>query len=149
MTGERPGRGVLTTLLGLRWALWTAGLAVGIGAGVLIALLQRGQTVASASDLPVETWAAGSRPAPAFVLADQHGRPLTLAALCGRPVILTFIDPLCRNFCPREASVISQAVKGLSSDRPAIVAVSVDPWGDTRQSFQEDAVHWRLAPGWQ
>jgi cytochrome oxidase Cu insertion factor (SCO1/SenC/PrrC family) len=148
-TSEPAGRGLLMTLLGLKCALWAAALAVGLSAGVIIALLQRNQQVAGASLLPVETWAAGTRPAPAFTLSDQNGKPVALHALRGRPVIITFIDPLCRNFCPREASVISQAGKALASDRPAIVAVSVDPWGDTHQSFQEDALRWRLAPGWR
>jgi cytochrome oxidase Cu insertion factor (SCO1/SenC/PrrC family) len=62
---------------------------------------------------------------------------------------VTFIDPLCRNFCPREASVLSEAAAALGTDAPAIVSVSVNPWGDTAQNFHEDAVHWRLAPGWR
>lgn len=84
----------------------------------------------------------------AFSLTDQGGARLSLARLRGRPVIVTFIDPLCRNYCPREASVLSTAVERFRSARPVIVAVSVDPWGDSRQNFREDAAHWRLAPGW-
>jgi cytochrome oxidase Cu insertion factor (SCO1/SenC/PrrC family) len=64
-------------------------------------------------------------------------------------VIVTFIDPLCRNFCPREASVLSEAVAQLPSPRPAIVAVSVDPWGDTPTAFSEDAVRWQLSSAWR
>ena len=73
---------------------------------------------------------------------------MSLADLRGRPLIVTFIDPLCRNYCPREASVLSQAVTRFSSPHPTIVAVSVDPWGDTQRNFREDAQHWRLASGW-
>ena len=126
-------------------------LATGIGAGAALALLHHAETsgITSAAALPVETWAADTRPAPAFTLTDQDGKAVSLAGLGGRPVIVTFLDPLCRNFCPREASVISEAVKRLGADDPAIVAVSVDPWGDTRQSFREDALHWRLASQWQ
>lgn len=142
-------RGLLSALLDLKWALWIATLTAGIGMGITIALLHRPETTENAAELPVETWAAGVRRAPAFTLTNQNGKPVSLTALRGRPVIVTFIDPLCRNFCPREASIISQAVKNLTPDQPAIVAVSVDPWGDTRQSFQEDALHWRLAPQWQ
>jgi protein SCO1/2 len=95
------------------------------------------------------TWPAGERPAPAFALRDQHGNPLTLASLRGRPAIVTFIDPLCRDFCPREASVLSEAATALGQDAPAIVSVSVNPWADTPANFRADAAHWRLAPGWR
>ena len=73
---------------------------------------------------------------------------MSLAELRGRPLIVTFIDPLCRNYCPREASVLSQAVTRFGSAQPTIVAVSVDPWGDTQRNFREDAQHWRLANSW-
>lgn len=145
----RPRSRLPLALPGWRLALWAAALASGIGAGAAIALLHHHQTAENAALLPIETWAADTRPAPAVTLTDQNGKRVTLANLRGRPVILTFIDPLCRNFCPREASVISEATKGLTADHPAIVAVSVDPWGDTRQSFHEDALHWNLASEWQ
>jgi cytochrome oxidase Cu insertion factor (SCO1/SenC/PrrC family) len=62
---------------------------------------------------------------------------------------VTFIDPLCRNFCPREANVLSEASAALGKDAPAVVSVSVNPWADTAQNFRADAAHWRLAPGWR
>jgi cytochrome oxidase Cu insertion factor (SCO1/SenC/PrrC family) len=145
----RPVRNALGLLVRMKWAVWGAALAAGISAGVTIAILDHNQTVVNAAALPVVTWAANTRPAPNFTLTDQNGKPVTLAALRGRPVIVTFIDPLCRNFCPREASIISQAAMTLAPDHPAVVAVSVDRWGDTQQSFRADAAHWRLVPDWQ
>ncbi len=139
------------SLTRLKWALWAGALVIGVGVGAAIALLHQSSTAAaisSAAAPPVETWAAGVRRAPGFSLTNQHGKVVSLAALRGRPVIVTFIDPLCRNFCPREARVISEATKSFAS-QPAIVSVSVNPWADTSQNFHQDALHWRLAPQWQ
>ena len=135
----------------LRWMFWLGALVIGIGAGAGIALVSRSHSpgVASGSTSPVETWPAGARRAPAFALLDQHGQPVTLASLRGRPVIVTFIDPLCRNFCPREASILTQAASQLGKNAPTIVSVSVDPWGDTATNFRLDASHWHLGPGWR
>jgi cytochrome oxidase Cu insertion factor (SCO1/SenC/PrrC family) len=133
-----------------RWVFWAGALAVGIGIGVAIALVSRsGPTTAKGADTAVETWPAGARRAPAFSLADQDGKAVSLAALRGRPVIVTFIDPLCRNFCPREASVLTEAATQLGTNAPAIVSVSVDPWGDSAANFRLDKLHWRLGSGWR
>ena len=59
---------------------------------------------------PASSWGAGDRRAPNFSLRDQDGRPVSLAANRGHPVIVTFVDPLCRNFCPLEAQVLNQMV---------------------------------------
>jgi protein SCO1 len=130
---------------------WVLALAIGIAAGAGIALVSRSHSrnSTSGSASPVQTWAAGARRAPAFSLLDQAGRPVSLAALRGHPVIVTFIDPLCRNFCPREASVLTQAASQLGQNAPTIVSVSVDPWGDSAANFRLDAVHWHLGPGWR
>jgi len=98
---------------------------------------------------PAATWGAGARPAPAFDLLDEQGSPFSLRSLRGRPVIVTFIDPLCRDFCPREASVLTEAAAKLGAKAPAIVSVSVNPWADSRANFATDDVHWQLAPGWR
>jgi protein SCO1/2 len=132
-----------------RWLIWAAALVVGIGGGVLIARAFSSGSTESAPAYAVSTWAAGERPAPAFALRDQNGHPVTLASLHGRPAIVTFIDPLCRNFCPREASVLSEAAAALVKDAPAIVSVSVNPWANTARNFREDEAHWGLAPGWR
>jgi len=131
-----------------RWLIWAAGALV----GVLVALAIARALTANGSSTPADvttTWPAGARRAPAFALRDQQGRPLTLASLRGRPAIVTFIDPLCRDFCPREASVLSEAAASLGKDAPAIVSVSVNPWANTARNFREDALHWRLAKGWR
>jgi cytochrome oxidase Cu insertion factor (SCO1/SenC/PrrC family) len=134
----------------IRWALWAGALVIGVAVGAVIKLSQASSTSVSGVELaPIQTWAAGVRHAPNFNLVDQQGKAFSLASFHGRPVIVTFIDPLCRDFCPREASILSQAAKQLGPANPAIVSVSVDPWGDTAVNFHEDALHWQLAPGWR
>ena len=84
------------------------------------------------------------------MLRDQNGRPVSLAAYRGRPVIVTFIDPLCRNLCPLEAQVLNQTVRELpASQKPAILAVSVDVYADTRADMLQDFSEWRLVPQWR
>ena len=99
---------------------------------------------------PAFTWPAGSRQAPDFMLRDQLGRPVSIAAYRGRPVIVTFVDPLCRNLCPLEAQVLNQTVRQMApGQRPAIVAVSVDVYADTRADLLQDVGEWHLVPQWR
>jgi cytochrome oxidase Cu insertion factor (SCO1/SenC/PrrC family) len=84
------------------------------------------------------------------VLRDQSGRAVSIAGLRGRPVIVTFIDPLCRNLCPLEAQVLNQAERQLPvSRRPVIVAVSVDVYADKRADLLQDVREWHLVPQWR
>jgi len=95
-------------------------------------------------------WPAGKRRAPDFALRDQAGAPISLHAARGRAVILTFIDPLCTNLCPLEARVLDQVVRSLPrAQRPAIIAVSVNPWADSQRNFRRDARKWRLDRSWR
>jgi cytochrome oxidase Cu insertion factor (SCO1/SenC/PrrC family) len=95
-------------------------------------------------------WAAGSRAAPEFTLRDERGRPISLRSLRGRPVILAFIDPVCRNLCPQEASIIGQVERRLpAARRPAVVAVSVNPWGNARRRLLQDIRNWRVGSQWR
>ena len=76
---------------------------------------------------------------PRFSLTDENGKAISLAAYRGRPVILTFLDPLCRNYCPVEARRLSALERSLpSSSRPAIVAVSVNVLGNAKRYLTED-----------
>lgn len=85
-----------------------------------------------------------------FQLVDQRGAPISLRSFRGRTTILTFLDPLCRNVCPLEARVLADAIRGLpQATRPAIIAVSVNPQGDTHANFRADAAHWRLTTNWR
>jgi protein SCO1/2 len=113
-------------------------------------LTSRGSILSVGPTKPVAAWPPGAKPAPDFRLTDQNGRPVSLRAFRGRVTVVSFIDPLCRNLCPVEAKVLNQVEQDLGPSRaPAIVAVSVNPWANTRTIFREDARAWRLMPAWR
>jgi cytochrome oxidase Cu insertion factor (SCO1/SenC/PrrC family) len=149
--GERSLAGRHTRI---RWALWGLVVALGIGAGVAIFALNRSSPKPAAFDRivggPAATWAAGARRAPAFSLVDQDAQPVSLAALRGRPVIVTFIDPLCRDVCPLEAQRLDAALRSLPpASRPAVLSVSVNVYANSRANLVRDAHKWRLLPQWR
>jgi cytochrome oxidase Cu insertion factor (SCO1/SenC/PrrC family) len=67
--------------------------------------------------------------APAFALTDQNGRPVSLATLRGKVVLLTFLDPVCTSDCPLIAQEFRAAdqVLGASSRNVELVAVVANP----------------------
>lgn len=69
-------------------------------------------------------------PAADFALADQDGRRVAVAALRGRPVIVTFMYTTCTNDCPTMTQQIRGALDDIGHDVP-VLAVSVDPANDT------------------
>lgn len=94
-------------------------------------------------------WRSGAKLAPGFSLRGQDGRPISLRQFRGRPVIVTFIDPLCRNLCPLEAKVLDRVVAQMpAAERPAIVAVSVNQWADSRADLLQDVQKWSLPSDW-
>jgi cytochrome oxidase Cu insertion factor (SCO1/SenC/PrrC family) len=110
----------------------------------------KSDAVATGATPPPVTWAAGKRRAPGFSLVDQQGKPVSLDGLRGRPVIVTFIDPLCRDFCPLEAKQLNALVRELPTrQRPAIVAVSVNVYGNARANLLQDVKQWQLVPEWR
>ena len=137
----------------LRVALPVLAAAAAAGIAIGAALTLFGHSSPGSSDTAgaaVESWASGVRPAPAFALRDQNGRPVSLAALHGKPAIITFLDPLCRNVCPLEAQVLSRAVASIpAGKRPEVIAISVNRWGNARANLVEDVHRWRLAANWR
>ena len=142
----------------LRWAI--PGLAVLCGVAVAVPVLALGRSDGSSQastysavslvSPPAATWGAGDRSAPNFSLRGQDGGPVSLAANRGRPVIVTFIDPLCRNFCPLEAQVLNQMERRIpAARRPVILAVSVDVYANARRYLLQDDREWRLVPEWR
>ena len=76
---------------------------------------------------------------------DQQGRAVSVAAFRGRPVIITFIDLLCRNLRPLEAQVLNDFVARLpASRRPEILPVSLDVDADTCTDLLQDVANWEL-----
>ena len=140
----------------IRWPVWVVALGVAAVAGVTLAVVRESRAPAATEPATapgfaaIATWAAGARRAPDFDLTDQNGAPISLAALRGRPLIVTFIDPLCRNLCPLEATILMRMARRVPAGaRPTIVSVSVNPWGDTKANFALDAKHWRLGADWR
>jgi len=106
-------------------------------------------TQAPASSTAAATWAAGKQRAPGFSLRDEHGKPISLAALRGRMVLVTFIDPLCRDFCPIEAQRLSDAVRSTPGEKPTIVAVSANTAGNRADILRVDERKWNVVPQWR
>jgi cytochrome oxidase Cu insertion factor (SCO1/SenC/PrrC family) len=137
-----------------RWVM--AALVLALAAGVAALLLgfrsnsPATPAAAPVSDEPAATWASGEQRAPAFSLRDEHGRPLALAALRGRPVVVTFIDPLCRDYCPLEAQHLNDVVRAFpAAEKPAVVAVSVNARGNAPATLRLDRSKWKLVPQWR
>lgn len=68
-----------------------------------------------------------------FRLPDQHGQTVALSGFRGKAVALTFIYAHCPDVCPLIADNMGQAYRQLGgvANSVALVAVSVDPTGDT------------------
>ncbi len=139
----------------LRWLVPAVALVVGVPVALSVRAARGGGTQPSPASIvtpPPFAWPAGVRPAPGFVLRDQAGQRVSVAAYRGRPVIVTFIDPLCRNLCPLEAQVLNQVDRRLpASQRPVILAVSVDVYSnaDSRADLRKTSRHWHLVPQWR
>jgi protein SCO1 len=73
--------------------------------------------------------------APDFSLRDQDGEPISMTALRGRPVIVTFLYTTCKETCPAEAQQIKLALDRVGEDVPA-VAIAVEPEVDTPANAQ-------------
>jgi cytochrome oxidase Cu insertion factor (SCO1/SenC/PrrC family) len=77
-------------------------------------------------------------PAHAFSLTDQNGRPVTLASLHGKVVLLGFLDPVCTTDCPLMGQEFRHA--GLLLARQArdveLVAINYNPVDTARGYLQ-------------
>jgi protein SCO1/2 len=68
--------------------------------------------------------------APDFELRNQDGEPVSMRALRGKPVIVTFLYTTCQDSCPAQAQTVRGALDELGHDVPAL-AIAVDPPRDT------------------
>jgi len=68
-------------------------------------------------------------PAPGFSLTNQDGRPVTLASLHGKVVLMTFLDPVCTTDCPIIAQEFKQTgeLLGRGDKDVELVAVVANP----------------------
>jgi cytochrome oxidase Cu insertion factor (SCO1/SenC/PrrC family) len=135
----RAGRAAGRVGRALSIALGTASasVVVALWSGAIMALGAAPLAVAEASrtaDPIIATALNGSpesmnSPAASFNLTDQHGRPVSLASLRGRVILLTFLDPVCTNDCPLLAQEFRQADQMLGSraGKVALVAIVANP----------------------
>jgi protein SCO1/2 len=88
------------------------------------------------------------RPAPAIALHDAWNRPVTLAAQHGRYVLVTFLYVHCTDVCPLIAQNLNAALRRLGAARShvRVVAVSVDPRGDTSAAVKRYSKQRSLLP---
>jgi protein SCO1/2 len=124
---------------------------------LLAALLPAcGGTSTASSEAPSRTTAkrfAGGeldppRVAPPIALHDAAGRPVSLAGQRGRFVLVTFIYVNCPDVCPLIAQNLNSALRRLGSERKdvRVLAVSVDPRGDTAAAVRRYATQRNLLP---
>ncbi len=80
----------------------------------------------------------GSVPAPDFQLKNQFGNSISLAQFKGKPVVLTFLYTHCPDVCPLTAEKLHTTMQNLGKDaqQVAVLAVSMDPKGDTAATAQ-------------
>ena len=132
------------------WRLVTAGIA----ALTLLGMASLGVRVARA-------W-AGAQPTlirgpgvpmrldlapPATTLVDQHGAPVSLASLNGRPAMVTVAFGHCATVCPSVVSDLKRVRRDAGRADVALVVVTLDPWRDTPDRLPSLATHWNLGAG--
>lgn len=92
----------------------------------------------------------GKRDAPDFTLTDgPTGDTVSLSALRGRVVVLTFLYTRCPDVCPLTAEKLREVRTGLgaAAEDLRLLAVSVDPAGDTPDATREFVRGHRLEGG--
>jgi protein SCO1/2 len=104
--------------------------AFALGAVVLVAGSGKDDEVASAgTGFEGAVMPKGVR-APDFSLRNQDGKPVSMRALRGRPVLVSFLYTTCDDTCPAQAQTMRGALDDLGDDIPAL-AIAVDPPRDT------------------
>jgi protein SCO1 len=98
---------------------------------------------------PFEGMSAQGYNAPNFALHDQHGQLIRLSAERGKFVLITFLYVHCKNVCPVIAGQLNQTLRDLppsSRGQVRVLAVSVDPKGDTPKAVAHFIAVHRLLP---
>jgi protein SCO1 len=101
-----------------------------LGAVVLAAPRDDGDEVATGGSAFEGAVMPRGLKAPDFELTNQDGDTVSMRALRGEPVIVTFLYTTCEDTCPLQAQTVRGALDELGEDVPAI-AIAVDPPRDT------------------
>ena len=112
-------------------------LAAGAAAGLLVGCGGSGSG-ASSTTTPkfAGVRALPSKPAPPLLLRNSLGHPVNIDQYRGKAVLVTFIYDHCPDVCPLIVGNLhtAQTELGAAADKLQIIAVSVDPRGDTRRT---------------
>lgn len=86
--------------------------------------------------------------APDFALRDQSGALVSMSSRRGRYTLVTFLYVNCPDVCPLIAEQLNTALKRLGPSRGevSVLAVSVDPKGDTAAAVRRFVALHRLLP---
>ena len=128
-------------------------LRIAVAAGAVTVLAAAGLAVwaRGAGDAPVRfegTSIPAGAPAQDFALRDQEGHRIRLSEQRGRVVLLAFLYTQCTDICPVIAKQLDGAVRSLGAQASSvrILAVSVDPVGDTPAQVRRYVRRLRLGP---
>jgi protein SCO1/2 len=127
-------------------------LALGLGAARAASLTACGGGGSGGSHATAEPFRGGTivgaPRAPAFALPDQSGRVVGLSSFAGKLRIVTFLYVHCPDVCPLIASHLNQALRELGPQRSRVrvLAVSVDPRGDTPAAVRRFVAERHLLP---
>jgi protein SCO1/2 len=115
--------------------------------GALAAVLIHGRpapTALGASSVRTSSYAGyelnPAKPAPPLTLKSYLGVPVNIADYRGKAVLVTFLYTHCPNVCPIITSKLHSALVAMPASERAeveIIAVSVDPRGDTPASVAQ------------
>jgi protein SCO1 len=88
------------------------------------------------------------KPVPDFILTDQSGQQVSMGDQRGKLVLLTFLYTHCPDVCPLITQNLNQALQMLGPQRDdvRVLAVSVDPEGDTPKAVDAYAKAHHLLP---
>jgi protein SCO1 len=116
---------------------------IGLGATAVAAVvLGLGACGGSSSDSPKPSFAGlradPPKPAPPLALDDSLGHRVNIDSYRGKAVFVLFIYTHCPDICPLMVGHLHAALHELGSDasRMQIIAVSVDPKGDTPKTVK-------------
>ena len=123
--------------------LAAAALLIALGLGAAVGVLASRQTGSGATALPPGPYRGSEPPAqirvPNLTLPSYRGETVSLRALNGKVVVVTFLDSKCSDSCPIIAAVIGRAWRMLAPGerrQANAYAISVNPRVDTPTSVR-------------
>lgn len=131
-------------------------LAAAVFVAMLVARAASPQLAATAGATPAPSGLQAdivippsSMPSPDFTLRDQDGNPVSVAALRGKVLAITFLDSHCKQLCPLEGDQLGQAQRALGAGaKLSLLVVSVAPLTDTPASERAFAAAHQWSGDW-